>query len=380
VLYQVDILDSSLNFKATVRTLVALDNVGTILEYTRKLSDFGQCRFRVGTQDPLFTSEGDLFTPFAHHVRIRRGGVTVWQGVIVKNPQRNIHYVEVVAYTYLYLLSRTLIRHDAASSQGAENYLTLKSGTLASQVQTLITNAAADGATTLSTMTNGTVNNPTFPADFKDSAGTALSGSWTFSDTFQLKFDYRDVLYCLQTLGVYANYDFELTDGLVFNFKSFIGNKQPNLVFYYGTHGNIEDFNAVYDGNKMANFLQGVAADNDFNILHAEQSSSSSIATYGKLAAVAAYADVKNVNLLLSRLRQELDQVSTPNPEIHLVLNEHAYPLGQYGIGDTVTVRISHGLISIDAVRRIVGIDVKVNETGKDSIRLITNLPRDTQS
>lgn len=374
--YQVDILDNSLNYKATVTNLAPLDNSGIFLKYSRKLSARGECHFRIGTLDPLLTSEGDILKPFANHVRIKRFGVVVWQGVIVKNPARTKNYIDVTAYTYLYLLSRVLINHDTSPDP---NYRTFKSGTMASNITTILTEAQTVMGLPIAGLTAGTIDNPNYPADYKDSLGNALSGTWTFTENFQLKFDYRDILYVIETLGIYSVFDFELTDALVFNFKSFIGNKQPNLVFSWGEFGNIEDFNVPRDGDKMANFLQGVAADNQFNILHAEQSDNVSIGTYGRIAAVAAYGDVKNVNLLNSRLREELLQVSTPDGELHVTLNDRAYPLGQWGVGDTATYQISRGAISVSKLMRIVGYEVKVHDTGKETIRQILNVPRDTQ-
>lgn len=52
MLYTVEILSSSLTYKATVHNLVPLDKSGNFLEYTQKLSDWGICRFRIGTKDP----------------------------------------------------------------------------------------------------------------------------------------------------------------------------------------------------------------------------------------------------------------------------------------------------------------------------------------
>lgn len=377
--YQIDILDHSLDYLATVHNTPALDKSGNWLEYSQKLSDVGRCKLRVGTLDPLLASEGDILSPFKNHIRVKRSGVVVWQGVIVRNTKRTRDFVEVEARTYLYLLSRVLIRHDASDGAGAENYRTLKSGTLAADVTTLVGEAKVDMGAPLSSLSVGTVENPLFPADYKDSAGVALSGQWTFSDTFQLKFDYRDMLYVLQALAIYGNSDFEVTNGLVFNFKKYIGNKQPNITFSYGEFGNIEDFDAPLDGEQMANAITGVAADNNFQILHTELTDTTSINTYGRIAAVAAYGDVKNVNLLTTRIREELIQVATPDPEIHLLLNDKAYPLGQYGLGDTVTIVIKTGSINVNSQRRIVATDIKVHTTGKETIRLITNKPKDTQ-
>lgn len=378
--YRVDILDRSLNYKATVRSLPVLDNQKHFLEYGDVLSGIGKAKLRIGTKDPLLASEGNILTPFKYHVRIKRNGASVWQGVIVKNPRRNRNFIEVEARSYLYLLDRINIRHDPADGNGGENYRTFKSGTLAAAITTLLTEAKADMGAPLSNLTIGTIDNPNFPPDFKDATGAALAGPWTFSNNFQVKFDYRSVFYVIQMLATYGNFDFEVTKDMVFNFKSYIGNKQPQLVFTYGEFGNLEDYDAPLDGDQMANYLQGIAANTDNTILHADQSDPASINEYGKIMGVAAYGDVKNINLLNSRLRQEIAQVKTPDPELHLVPNDRAYPFGQYGLGDTVTARLTDHIIVVDSPRRVVGTDVKVHLTGKEDIRLITNKPRDDQA
>lgn len=379
--YQIDILDRSLNYKATVRNLPALDNQKHFLQYSHILSGIGKCKLRIGTKDPLLESEGNILTPFKYHVRVKRNGFTVWQGVIVRNSRRNRNFIEIEARTYTYLLDRINIRHDTADGNGGENYRTIKSGTLAAAITTLLTEAKADMGAPLSSLTIGTIDNPNFPADFKDATGATLSGAWTFSDNFQVKFDYRSTFYVLQMLATYGGYDFEITDSMVFNFRSYIGNRQPQLVFsYHRNHperNNLEDYDAPLDGDQMANTLIGIAADNNSSILHAEQSDQASVQEYGKIMGIAAYGDVKNINLLNSRLRAEIAQVKNGDPELHLFPNERGYPLGQYGLGDTVTAKIDDGVIQVDSPRRVIGTDIKVHQTGKEDIRLITNKPKD---
>lgn len=382
--YQVDVLDRNLNYKATLRNLAALDGQKHFLEYGHVLSGIGTAKLRIGTKDPILSSEGNILEPFKYHIRIKRGGKKVWQGPIVKNPRRNSRFIEIEPRTYLYLLDRINIRHDPADGNGGENYRTFKSGTLAAAITTLLSEAKADMGAPLANLTIGTIDNPNFPPDFKDSTGGALTGPWTFSSNFQLKFDYRSVFYVIQMFATYGNFDFEITDDMVFNFKSYIGNKQPQLVFSYSRNqperNNLDDYDAPLDGDQMANFLQGIAANTDNTILHADQSDQASIAEYGKIMGTAAYGDVKNINLLNSRLRQELAQVKTPNPELHLVPNDRAYPLGQYALGDTVTAKISDGIISVDSPRRVIGTNIKVHVTGAEDIRLITNKPKDDQA
>ena len=145
---------------------------------------------------------------------------------------------------------------------------------------------------------------------------------------------------------------------------------------YNAQNGSIEDFDVPRLGERMANKIVGVAADNQFTILKVDYSDDASVKQYGPLWGVAAYADVKSKNLLIARLREEGSQISTPDSEMNLVLNERAYPLGVYQIGDVITVRIKHHIIDVKQPRRIVGIDVKVHNTGKERIRVYTNKPR----
>lgn len=376
--YSVEILDNTLAFKALAKNLVPIDNAGNVLEFNNKLSDWGKCRFRLGTKDPLFTSEGNILRPYKYHVRIKRAQATVWQGVIVNKPHRTSRFIEVEAFNYLYLLSRVLIRHNAADGTGAENYRTIKAGTMAAAISTILTEAKTDMGLPITSLTVGTIDNPNYPAAYVDDKGTALTGAWTFTDNFQLKFSFQDVLYMLNAFGIYGNFDFELTNDLIFNFKQFIGNRQPQLVFEYGEFGSVEDYDLPEDGAGMATVLIGIAADNQDHVLRVDKESVN-VTEYGKLFGVAPYADAKNKNVLSTRLQEELRMVDHPDAEAHFTMNERVYPLGQYGVGDILTYKVVDGPTSFNQQRRLIELKVQVHNTGKETIRHITNVPRDGQ-
>lgn len=375
MIYQIDILTKTQEYVATIRNLVPIDNKGNILQYISRLSDIGEAKFRVQTKDPIFTNEGDIIKPYSNHVRIKRYGVTVWQGVIVNCPKRNKNFIEVQARSYLYLLDKILIRQDT-DNQNERNF---KTGQMSTAISSLITDAKADNSIQLSSLTTGTIENPTFPDGYVDSTNNSIAGQqWDFNK-IPLKFDFRTVLYVIRAFGMYSNCDYEITNDMVFNYKKYIGNKQPELVFFYGEYGQIDDYDLPLDGESTVNELHGIAADNSFNILHKWQTDTASVGTYGKLQDVAAYGDVKNSNLLATRLLEELGLNSTPDAEIHVVLNDRAYPLGQYGVGDTVTIRVKDHAIDVDEPRRITTISCLVADNGNDMIKLITNKPRASQ-
>ena len=380
--YRVEILDRDRKPITSVHAFAPLDNANNWLEYSEALSNVGECKFRVGTKDQLLSQYGDILQPFFNHVRVYRYDILVWSGVIISNPRRSKNYIEVHAKTYMYMLTTVLVKHDVSQAQGdgKDNFRTFKSGTMADAVRAIMTEAkdAVDNGNIVKQIKLGTIDNPNFPKGYTKADGTTpLTGGWVFSDDMTLQFDYRDILFVLQNMANYPACDFELTEDLVFNFKQYIGNKQPNMLFSYGNYGSIEDYNALLDGENMANDLTGVAVDYGNQILHATKQDSASIAKYGRIQGVAAYIDVKNANALQSRLTEQLRLTSTPDTELHILLNERAYPLGQYGLGDIVTVRVKDHIIDVNQQRRIVGIKCSVHLTGKERIRLITNPPKD---
>lgn len=374
----VEILDNGLDKIAEVRNLYPINEKGDILRYSKELSDYGECTLRISTKDPLIAT--DIIKPHANHIRVKRGSETAWQGVIVDNPQRTRNYIEVRAVQYIWYLSKILIRRDteAVPGDGLNSFRVFKTGTMASNVTTLINNAVSDFGSNhlISGLTVGTVESPDFP----DTFAPDYTGAWTFSDTMQLQFDYHPVLYVLQSFGIYSNADFEITDDLTFNFKKVIGTRRYDYALEYGTRGNIVDYNLPRLGGRMANELVGIAATDDGVILHAAQRDSSSVKEYGLLQEAVAYSDVKNSNILKKRLAEQLRFYKDPESSpMNLILNENAYPIGQYGVGDVLLVKIKDHAIDYRDWRRIVGITITVHNTGRETVVIQTNKPREEQ-
>lgn len=386
--YAVEILNSALEKVAHIKNLYPLNRDGMILRYSRELSDYGQCSFRVRKDDPMFTTLGDVLVPHQYHIRIRRNGSTVWQGAIVDNPSRNKNYIEVKGAEYLFYLDKVLVKRTSAVSYGAivpstdigKHYRVFSSGTMSSAVSSIVTEAkAAFGSNhILSGLSVDTINNPNYPKNFATATGAPLVGAWNFSSNVVLQFDYHSVLYVLKQFGIYASADFEVTDNLVFNFKNFLGNKSQHLTFLYGTTGNIVDYDLPRYGSRVVNDLVGIGTTPLGTVLHAHKTDEVSKNVYGLLQGAAAFADVKDNNALSARLAEELRLTSSPTVSpVNLVLNERTYPVGIFGVGDIVNVEIRDGAIDYKAPRRIVGYTVNVHDTGRELTTVQTNAPRD---
>lgn len=383
----VEILDRNLNKIAEAKALYPINDQGMVLRYSKELSDFGTCTFRLRPQDPIFTQYGDILIPHKYHVRIKRGSTYVWQGAIVDNPHRTHKYIEVKAAEYEFYLSKVLIKRTSAVSYGGTapsddiglHYRIFSSNTMASAIADILVEArdAFGSDHILAGLTLGTIENPDYPNNFTTADGTALTGEWNFSSSVVLQFDYQSVLYVLKAFGVYANADFRLTPDLQFEFKKFLGNKNPGITFIYGTQGNVVDYDVPRLGSRMANDIVGIATDPNGLVLHAEKSDSTSLSEYGLLQDSATFADVKDNNALNARLTAQLRLTSKPDAApLNFLLNEKAYPLGQYDIGDLVTGKIQDGAIDYTGVRRIAGITVSLHGTGREMITGQTNAPR----
>src|SRR5882672_6793901 len=334
----VEILNASLNKIAEARALYPINKQGTVLRYSKELSDFGSCLFRLRPQDPIFTQFGDILVPHKYHIRIKRGDSYVWQGAIVDNPHRTHNYLEVKGAEYEFYLSRVLVKRTSAVSYGgtapSENiglhYRIFSSGTMATAVTDLVTEAkAAFGSNhILNSLVLSTIENPDYPKNFATVAGTPLTGAWNFSSDVVLQFDYQSVLYVLKAFGIYAGADFRFTPSLGFEFKKFLGNKNPGISFVHGTQGNMADYDIPRLGSRMTNDLYGIATDPNGLILHANNSDSVSLEEFGLLQGSAVFADVKDRNALNARMTEQLRLPSraeySPN---NFVLTEKAYPL-----------------------------------------------------
>lgn len=378
----VKILNKSLEIVTEVKALYPLNKQGTVLRYSDELSDWGFATFRISTQDPMLARYGDVLNPLEYNVHIYEGEAVVWRGIIVDNPERNRNFIEVKAAQYEFLLDKVLISRDQDkpdTDEDESNFKVYNSGTMASNVQTIVTNALAKwgAAHPLSGLTIGTIDNPDYPVGTSDQNGAAVTGGWTFTDFISAQFDYHSAYYVLKSFGIYAKCDFEITEDLVFNFKKFIGNKNSGVTFVYGTQGNIVDYNFPRLGTRVSNDTWGICADDEGKVFHYELLDTDSRATYGLFEDAAAFSDVKSKNLLQTRVREHQEFTKTPEvTPISIVVDEKSFPYGEYHMGDIVTIQVKDHIIDYNQPRRIVGITTTVHDTGRVLRTIQTNAVR----
>lgn len=383
------ICDSSLNKITKVPAPYPLAG-GNILRYSKELDDFGTCTFRISAYDTTLTTYGDIFVPHKNWVKIIRNGITIWQGAIIENTKRTSNYIECVAAEPLWYLNKILVNrssNDPATGTADNIYRIFNSGTMAAAVTAIInetiTTLASSGHA-LATMTLGTVTNPNYPPNMTDGNNPphSLTGAWYFGNGTsapQLIFDFHTILYILKSFGVYTFADFYLDQSLVFNFVPFKGNNLTQKITFNwngpsSSASNIIDYNLPRLGQRMVNDLYGIATDPNGTVLHYDGTDQSSQSTYGLIQGIAAYSDIKDQATLNARIQAELPLVSAPdNAAISITLNERGYPLGQYDVGDIVSINIQNRALSFSDMRRIVGYTVTVHNTGRETTVVQTN-------
>lgn len=392
----VEILDINLKVVTPLKSLMPFNKSGTMLQYSRELSDYGKCKLRISAYDPIFTTYGDVIQPHKYHIRIRKGTTIVWQGAIVDNPKRNKTFIDILAVEYEFYLKTTLINRTSPDVNGTTDiYRTFSSGTMAAAVTAIMTESLAKYTNTthvLSSMTLGTIDNPNFPPNMvsdyvNNGTNVPLTGGWNFGTGIQtaqgpqLQFDYHTVYYILKVFGIYSYADFKINNQLQFNFRSFYGNNLlSSFVFAFGQQGNVVDYALPRLGQRVVNSLTAIATDPNGVILHVNPNSQTAISQYGLLEGVAAYTDVKSQSILNARGAAEIGLISVPDESnATVVLDENGYPRGQYDIGDIITIKVTNLGVNFNQIRRIVGITVTENETGREEITIQSNQPQSWQ-
>lgn len=389
----IQILDSNLNLITKITSPMPLNSRGVILQYSKELSDFGTAKFRISAYDPLWTTYGDIVKPHAYHVRIVRGIATVWQGAIIENGMRTKDFVEVTAVEYVWYLGKVLINRTSvdpnSSSSNTNIFRIFNSGGMDTAVTALINETITKFSGTnhaLASLSLGTIENPNYPPNMTDANNPphALTGAWAFgngTNAPMLTFDFHSLLYVLKSFGAYSFADFNVDSSLRFNFKKFLGNDHHyDVNFVYGTQGNVVDYNITRLGQRQVDSLWGIAVDPNGLILNQLITDQAAIQTYGLLEQTVGYSDIKDQATLNARLAAELPFVSTPDGSADTVtVDETAYPLGVYDVGDIVTFKVKNAMVNTSGIRRIVGLTVNLHDTGRELTSLQFNVPQPWQ-
>lgn len=170
---------------------------------------------------------------------------------------------------------------------------------------------------------------------------------------------------------VNGNFDFEFTADRVFNTYTAIGsNRSADLEFIYP--GNIKQVGVPRDGLSLFNKIYGLGSGFGADQLTSTQSDNDSQLNYGVHEKIQTFNSVVEQDTLDQNTAGFLNLKKNILEIPQMTVNGEDFSLNQFGIGDSVTVRIEQHpfLATIDGVYRIERIDVNVDENEAEDIRL----------
>jgi len=353
-MHTVEILDTSGNVVAIIKNLVPFDKSNNVLEYDDFLSNYGECRFRVKTADPVLSS--NFLEPYKYHIRIKKDRTVMWYGVIVNNTRRTHDFIEVEGRTLIFYFTKCEVKPSDLTTMTR----VFKSGTMGTAIDTLFDEAVARGKSPISNFTVGTIQNP-----YKLNTTTA----YTFTNTDFLELPFVSLMDVLTLCADITNSDFQVTTSKVFNFKRMIGSFK-DVSFKWGQYGNIRDYDLPVNGSDAFNVLDGLAVSTTGKLVRSHKVDTDSLNDRKRLWSVKVFDNANTQKIVDSLTTEELRVKGDGTVFKTYSVNEDGYRLS---LGDEFIVDIQDGIISERERRRLIGRSVKVNDTGFEDIMLITN-------
>jgi hypothetical protein len=280
------------------------------------------------------------------HVKIYRGSDLVWAGLWLEHDQNDR---DVILYAYSYLACLYMTLTDWATEWTSQ------------QINTIVSDLWTRAKTTLSSslvnwVTTGTIEAPVTTSG----GGTAI--------VLPLYSVYRKkILLVLQEMAALGASDttnavwFEITPAGVFNFWKNKQTDQSDVVWNYGD-SIVSGFQDLSLASSYRNVLYGVGASPNDPTLQVTKTGAS-LASWGRRETPVFYSFVRDATEIDRITAQRLALAERSDIALGLSFYPNAViPPGATGAGfalaDRVKVRINHGLTNVDAMFRVVGVQV----------------------
>lgn len=329
-------------------TLATLDGAGS-RSYSIYLNKSGEARFTLAPTDPKLTA--DLLLLGHKELKIKRDGTLVWGGELVYSRtdlSAEEERVEIAAKGYLNLLSYRYVGTTAG------NPTTYTDEDLADIAHDLITDSQA--------LSNG---------DY----GITL-GANPISRNGDRTYDFRNLLEALEGLSndnVDNGIDFEITPDKTFNaYYPKKGRQLDSVVFEWGV--NVDEFFEIKDATRMVNQAIVLGSGEGNSMITATRNDTNLQETYKLRQDILYHKSVVKQSTLEEHGDRALFERGSQSQIIGVKTRGDLPPsFGSYQVGDTVRVKIKHGIVNIDSYWRIYGIEVRVGDEDEEEITVIFN-------
>lgn len=317
-------------------------------------NDSGRCRFFIPKNDlklnTTSVSDGSL-----SEIRIYRNGSLVWQG-IVQIVQDTVDGTWVYGETFLATLGWYGVRYDQAYTSTAvgtvveneyDNIVARSNNFLADRVTKGTIQAPYISNTTSNLTITRTLFHENFLSLLKQMVLTSraeMTSSWSQYTVFNISFS-------------------ETTP--TFTFYRNVGSNQADVVFELDSE--IVDFNIPRDMRDIANSVKGLAISSGPAVITNTQTDSSSQNNWYLREHYPFFNNVTASDDLSQRTENYLYERKDPRREMKIRLAAGLVPFNGYSMGDFVKVRINTGRVNIDEYRRVIGMEVSIDDAGVEN-------------
>lgn len=316
-------------------------------------NDVGRCRFFVSHNNLKLTTSSIVDSAFSE-ILIYRNGTLVWQGMI-QMLQDTVDGVWVYGETYLAALGWYGVRYNQVYT--AQNISKL----IGDEYDNIV--ARADDFPSAK-LTKGTIENP-----YITSTTNALTVTRTLfnEDLLTVLKEMVTLSRGEETAAWSQNTVFGISFSATaptFSFTRNAGSAKADVVFELGSE--IVDFNIITDMRTITNEAKGFGVASGPMVLTSTESASSGSVWYRR-ESYPFYPSVTSQADLDQLVDNVVAEGKNPYVNMNLKFSSGLAPFDGYALSDTVKIRIRRGRINIDEYRRVVGMEVSIDNTGVES-------------
>lgn len=342
---------------------VIRDSSGNLYEFDKATSrawewyenDVGRCRFFIPYND-LKLSISSIPEASFSEIRVYRNNTLVWQGV-VQLVQDTLDGTWVYGETFMAALGWYGVRYNQAYSATAvgtivtneydqietktDNFLTAK-----------ITQGSIESPYISGTVSNLTITRTLFHENFLDFlkqmvlvSRAEMTSSWSQNTVFNISFS---------------------ETAPTFTFYRDVGTDKSDVVFELNSE--IVDFNIPKDFRGISNYVKGLAITSGPDVINSIKTNSSSQTSWYLREFYPFFNNVNAQSDLDQRSNNYLFEHKDPMREMKIKLAAGLVPFDGYSMGDNIKVRINRGRVTLDEFRRVIGMEVQIDDTGIEQV------------
>lgn len=318
-------------------------------------NDVGRCRFFVPYNDTKLSTTSIPDDAYSE-ILIYRNGTLVWQG-IVQIVQDVIDGAWVYGETFVSALGWYGVRYN-------EDYISTGVGSIITaeydNIETRTNNFLS------AKITQGTIQEPYIT----ETTNTLTINRTLFNENFLLFLKQMVLVARAESTAAWEqnaafNISFSETTP-TFTFSRDVGSDQENVVFELDSE--IVDFNIPRDNRSISNWVKGFAIGEGPVVLSAEYTEPDSQNSWYLREFYPFFANVTAQDDLNSRSENFSLDRKDPRRDMKIKLAAGLTPFDGYALGDSIRVRLNRGRVNIDELRRVVGMEVSIDDTGIENI------------